>query len=356
MNTDPYTRFYLWLVAHRRWVLGVTLLISLVSIVISLRMDLDEDILAMLPQHDPSVDEYRYALRKFRQIDRVYLDVGINADDPDRLGLAADEVFSELSANPAYGRIMYRVEVGGQQKVSDFLTGALPNLFTDADAKLLAPKLETAAVRDFLTVMRRKLSGPEGMVLKDVVAADPVGMSALVVAKVLPLQTGFGDAQIVDGRITSGDGRHVLMMAEPKLPSANSRASAELVQQLMQTVRNVEKKFPGVHVAVTGGHRMSVDNATIIKADAVRCITIGMAAMLMLCLSVFRRRWLAILAFLPSFFGTLLAGVVLSICWRHLSAIATGFASIAVGITVDYAIYIIYHLDSAAGRDRVSIG
>ena len=194
------------------------------------------------------------------------------------------------------------------------------------------------------------------MVLKDVVAADPVGMSALVVDKVLPLQTGFGDAQIVDGRITSGDGRHVLLMAEPKLPSANSTASYALVKDLMRMVRDVEKQFPGVHVAITGGHRMSVDNATIIKADAARCITLGTAAMLILCLTAFRRRWLAILAFLPSFFGTLIAGVVLALCWRHLSAIATGFATIAIGITVDYAIYIIYHLDNAASLDRVSVG
>ena len=49
---------------------------------------------------------------------------------------------------------------------------------------------------------------------------------------------------------------------------------------------------------ITGGHRMSVDNATIIKADAARCISLGMAAMLILCLSAFRRRWLAIAAFL----------------------------------------------------------
>ena len=92
MKLDLFTRMYLWLVAHRRLVLGATLLTSIVCVGISSRIDLEEDLLAMLPQRDPLVDEYRYALRKFRQIDRVYLDVGINADDPDKLGLAADQV------------------------------------------------------------------------------------------------------------------------------------------------------------------------------------------------------------------------------------------------------------------------
>ncbi len=356
MKPDLYTRLYLWLVARRRWVLGVTLLIAMAGVVISLRIDLEEDILSTLPQDDPLVDEYRYALRKFRQIDRVYLDVGINRDDPDILAAAADQFHSLLATNPVFLRIMYRVEMGGQQPVIDYLTGALPVLFTEADAAALAPKLEPAAVREYLTTMRRKLAGPEGMVLKDVVAADPIGMSGLVLAKVMPLQTGFGEAQIVDGRITSGDGRHVLLMAAPKFGSANSRDSVALVEDLTRAARAVEQEFPGVHVAITGGHRMSVDNATIIKADAVRCITIGMTAMLLLFLTVYRRRWLAAVTFLPSLFGTLMAGVVLALWQGHLSAIATGFASIAIGITVDYAIHVMYHLDDAAGTDHASVG
>ena len=348
-----YARLYLWLVAHRRWVLGVTALIAAISAVISARIDLDEDLLATLPQNDRLVDEYRYAIRKFRQIDRVFLDVGGN---PDSVPAAADEVFTGLSTNTIFGRITYRIEMGGQQKIVEYLTGALPNLFTEADAEALGPKLEPAAVRKFLIEKRRQLAGPEGMVLKDIVAADPVGMTGLVMAKVVPLQTGFGDAQVVEGRITSRDGRHVLMMAEPKIPSSNSRAGAALVSDLLALAGQVEKKFPGIHVAITGGHRMSVDNATMIKADAARCISIGTTGMLVLYLTAYRRRWLSFVTFLPSLFSTLIAGAVLALSGCHLSAIAMGFASIALGITVDYAIYIIYHLDEVAGADRTEIG
>ncbi len=356
MRGDLYTRWYLWLVSHRPMVLGITFLIAALSFGISSRMDLEEDIMATLPQNDPLVDEYRYVLRKFHQIDRLYLDIGTKSDDSETLGRAADQIYAALSTNASYERITYRFEVSGQHKVLDFLTGALPNLFTETDAKALAPKLQPAQVREYLTIMRRKLAGPEGMVLKDVVAADPVGSSELMLAKVMPLQTGFGDAQIVDGRITSSDGQHVLLMAEPKFPSSNSGQSEVLVTDMAGVAHEVEKAFPGMHVAITGGHLMSVDNARLIKGDATRCIFLGMAAMLVLCLTAFRRRWLALVAFLPSLIGTLLAGVVLAVGQRHLSAIATGFATIAIAITVDYAIYVIYHLDNAAGLDQASVG
>lgn len=356
MKDNLYTRMYLWLVAHRCGVLVATLVVMVAAGWFSTRIDLQEDILDMLPRNDQQVEDYRYALKKFRQIDRAYLDIGINSDDPETLARAADEVFSRFSTNQNFGRITYQIEAGGQGKAIEFLTGALPNLFSEADARALEKKLAPGEVREYLTVMRRKLAGPEGMVLKDVVAADPVGMSALVVAKALPLQTGFGDAQIVEGRITSGDGRHVLMMAEPKFASSDSRPSAALVKEMMRVVVDVEKQFPGVHVAITGGHRMAVDNSTIIRIDATRCITIGSAGMIVLCFVAYRRRWLAPVSFLPSLFGTLMAGVVLALWQKHLSAIATGFASIAVGITVDYAIHVIYHLDNAGTTDRRELG
>ncbi len=356
MKPNLYTRLYLWLVARRWWVLAVVLLVTLASIFISARIDLEEDILDMLPHNDARVDEYRYALRKFRQIDRVYLDVSVNADEPEKLAQAADELFVALSANTNYARIVYRIEMGGQGRIVDFLTGALPNLFSEGDALELEKKLQPAAIREHLETMRRKLAGPEGMVLKDVVAADPVGASALVFAKVLPLQAGFGGVQIVDGRITSADGRHVLMTAEPKFGSSDSKASTGLIRDLLQTVQQVKRQYPGVHVAITGGHRMSVDNASIIRSDAARCISIGTVAMLALCLMAYRRRWLALVTFVPSFFGTLMAGVVLAFWQDQLSAIALGFASIAIGVTVDYAIHIIYHLDDISETDHLSIG
>jgi predicted exporter/SAM-dependent methyltransferase len=356
MKADFYARGYLWLAARRGWVLATVAVLTVAAGVITMRLDLEEDILGMLPQRDPVVDEFQYALKKFRQIDRVYLDVGIAGDDPVTLGRAADELYAGLATNPALARILYRFETQDDRKLMNFVTGALPDLFTEADARALEEKLAPAKIREYLMVMRRKLAGPEGLVLKDVVAADPVGMSGLMAAKLLPLQGGFGGARIEDGRIVSEDGRHVLLMAEPRFPSSNSREGRRLVADLLRITAAVEQHHPGVHVAMTGGHRMAVDNATLIERDAMRCTVLGMTAMLVLCFTAYRRRWLAVVTFLPSVFGMLMAGAVLALWLPHLSSIAVGFASIAVGITVDYAIYVVYHLDNAAGLDRRGVG
>jgi predicted exporter/SAM-dependent methyltransferase len=343
-----YSRLYLWLVAQRRWVLLAVALATVVGVIVSSRLQLDEDILAMLPNRDPVVDGFQYALKKFRQIDRVYLDVTSPA--------AADALHARLATNPALARITYRIETADQHKLTGFLTGALPVLFTEADAVALVEKLPPAKVREYLTTMRRKLAGPEGMVLKDMVAADPIGQTALVGAKLRPLQTGLGDMHIEDGRVTSADGRHVLLVAEPKFPTGADARSRQLVADLLGAAAAVEQQFPGTHVAVTGGHRMAVENASLLQTDSARCTVVGIVAMAVLCLTAFRRRWLAAVTFLPSLFGMLIATAALAWWQDRLSAMAMGFASVAIGITVDYAIYVVYHLDDAAGMTREGAG
>jgi len=67
--------------------------------------------------------------------------VGVNADEPEKLAAAvgcrssADSKLIPPSFTPSD-----RIEAGGQQKIVGFLTGALPNLFTEADARALAAK------------------------------------------------------------------------------------------------------------------------------------------------------------------------------------------------------------------------
>ncbi len=355
MKPARYQKLYLWLAAHRRAVIFAAIFIAIASVAISSRIGLEEDILGILPDNDQIVDDYKYAINKFGQIDRVYIDVSVTNADPEKLAAAADEFYGTLATNRSFQHITYHIELGNQGRIINLLTGSLPDLFTDADAKSLAAKLETNTIREHLTAMRRKLSGPEGMVLKDVIAADPINMSALVLPKILPLQTGFGGAQVDAGRLTSGDGEHVLMVAEPNFHSSDSKRSAVLVGEMLHSADEVKTNFPGTHVAITGGHRMALDNSTLIWHDTIRCLTIAFIAMFVLCFTAYRRRWLAAITFLPSLFGTLIAGAVVALVDQHVSGIALGLASMALGITVDYGIYVVYHLDNAA-TDRASAG
>ncbi len=73
MKPELYPRLYLWLVAHSRAVLLTAGLIAVGCVAISSRIDLEEDILGILPQRDPIVDDYKYTLN----CDSVYISINI---------------------------------------------------------------------------------------------------------------------------------------------------------------------------------------------------------------------------------------------------------------------------------------
>src|SRR5207248_8075114 len=50
--------------------------------------------------------------------------------------LAADEFYARLATNSTFVRVMYRLDMSGQRKVLDFLTGALPNLLDRKSTRL----------------------------------------------------------------------------------------------------------------------------------------------------------------------------------------------------------------------------
>ena len=107
-----------------------------------------------------------------------------------------------------------------------------------------------------------------------------------------------------------------------------------------------------MRIAITGAHRSALDNATMIREDAMRTSVIATVAVLALMLAVFRRRWLALLGLLPTVFGALGAIVVFYLTGEAVSAVALGFGSILIGVTVDYGIYVIYHMDDSPPADR----
>ena len=72
----------------------------------------------------------------FIRLTACILTSAINRDDADTLGTAADE-FYEPRHKRCFGRITYKIEFGSQRTIVDFLTGALPNLFTETDAHTL---------------------------------------------------------------------------------------------------------------------------------------------------------------------------------------------------------------------------
>lgn len=345
--SDSLVRLHLFLARHRWLVLLGVGLFAATALLCSGRLKLNEDFTDMLPMSDPAIAEQVEALRQVRQADRLFVDVQTTELDPDRLLQAADRIYGGLREIPELSDFRYHVEPSEMQEVFEQLQARLPTLLGSNDLHELEARLEPAALEKRLAWMKQSMSQPQGMMLKDVVQADPVGLSDTVSGRLRSLQAGAGDAHLVAGRITNADRHHLLLSAVPGFRSSDLRRSAPLVARALQAAREVEAAFPAgaVHIAVTGAHRVALENSTMIRHDTTFTSVIATVAVAALMFAAFRRRWLALLGLVPTAIGALGSVVVFYLTGDPVSAVALGCGSILIGVTVDYGIYVIYHTD-----------
>jgi predicted exporter/trans-aconitate methyltransferase len=251
-------------------------------------------------------------------------------------------------------------DVRGEINVADMgaayqqLQAQLPLLLNSNDLRALEPRLTATNLEARLAWLKKSMMQPQGLMFKEVAQSDPAGISDVVSARLRDLQAGASDAHIVDGRITSTDGCHVLINATPEFRSSETGKSAALVAAVLQAARSVETNFSAgtVKISITGAHRSALDNATMIRADTTRTSIIATIAIAVLIILACRRRWLALMALIPVLFGALGAITVFFLTGDLVSSVALGCGSMLIGVTVDYGIYIIYTLDNSPPASR----
>ena len=96
------------------------------------------------------------------------------------------------------------------------------------------------------------------------------------------------------------------------------------------------------------GHRYTVANADIIKKDLVFVIASSCLAMLLLFV-FFLRSWRAIFIFLVPTTVLCIATAATLLIYKGVSAATIGFASVLLGVTDDFPLYVYFTLRSGGG-------
>ena len=352
--TDLSVRTHLFLARHRVWLVVVLGFFAAGALVLGRRLKLNDDYTDMLPMSNPAIAEQVRALQHVRQADRLFLDVQTAAPEPEVLAQGVERLHDALLAVPELGDIRCNFEGTDMREMFAQLQAQLPTLFTSNDLRELEGRLQPAAIEQRLAWFKKTLGQPQGLTLQAVLQNDPVGLGDAAAMRLRALQAGVGDARIIAGRITSPDGRHVLVSALPGFRPSETGRSKRLLAKVLEAARGVEAQFPpgGVRIAVTGAHRVALDNALMIQADSVRTSVIATVAVAMLMVAAYRRRWLSLLGLVPPLFGALGVIVVFYLTGEAVSAVALGCGSILIGVTVDYGICVLYRAEDSPGINR----
>jgi predicted exporter len=324
--------------------------LAVMAAVVLARIEVDSDILATLPRHDPVLAAARRVLLHHPLQQLVVVDIAHPGGDADLLAAAGDRLVAGLRASGLFAGVGAADMGAALPVLVHGVAQRLPVLFDDGElAAGVAPRLDPEALRRRLEADLARLQSLEGIGQAALVDADPLGLRELVLRRLAPLAPAPG-IRYHRGHLLSPDGRHLLVMARPAGSATEAGRAAQLLALLDGLARELEARpapggGPSLSVTHMGAYRAALDNQTMAKGDVRRMLlwsTLGVAVLLYF---AFPRPLVGLLALVPAAAGTLTALFLLVLFRPTVSILTLGFGGAIVAITVDHGIAYLLFMD-----------
>ncbi len=330
---------------HRRgWLLLALLLLLLLCGWQLSRLQLEENISALLPDGDSPVAEDFKLLQQAPFARKLVINLSAAEGIETAQLLAATEQLravlpTELFAGASSGP--------GEQLGGTLLTqlGRYLPLLADADdLQQIDAQLSEAAVDRHLQTALAQLLQPQGIALKQKIRRDPLDLERLALQKLRSLNP-VPEVRLEGGHFLSRDGRNSLILADTEIAVTDSRGS----KRLLEAFDRARRQLPtGISAELVSGHPYTLANATTIQRDISRLLIASGIGILLLFL-VFLRSLRALSVYLLPLFSFAVALLVVALCNPRVSGITVGFGAVLLGITIDFGLHVYFALRKGEG-------
>ncbi|HEX9943839.1 MAG TPA: MMPL family transporter [Thermoanaerobaculia bacterium] len=335
------------LFARRRYrtVFAVTAILVTVSVALTLRLSFDPDILNLLPRKEPAVKAYLESLEDFGS--GTFLLVAIRIPEgavPEPYETFADELAARLARLPELKSVEHRIG-DPEELLRTFFPKSV--LFLDEPGRReLAARLSEEGIRQRVSELRRQLSTPQGMAVKQLAKLDPLGLAQIFLGRV---ESSRGTLQVdwTSGYYLSRDHRMLLILAAPARPPQNLKWNERLVAAVDRAVAETLAGWgdiagpggpPKPVVGLGGPHLTALGDTSLIRYDMLVNIATSALGVLLLVLFAFRRPGALVYAFLPLICGLLLTFGFAELTVGSLSTATSVVAALLIGLGIDFAI------------------
>ncbi len=341
-----------------RFLILLSLLAAGLAVVGALRLDIETDIIRSLPTSEQTLSDALKVFQHHPIHDQVAIDISLESNDPGLLTSIGDRLKADLEQSGLFRQVGFAAMGEQIQEIAAHAAANLPLLFTAADLEQsVAPLVEPAQIQRQLDEVIARLGSMEGIGQGRLIAADPLGLKDLVLARLAPLAPA-SDVTFHRGHLLSGDGMHLLLVAEPLHSGTDTnaaRAIADLLEHSRQTIAALPELAGHQPVfTVVGAFRAALDNEQIIRHDVRLALILATLGIAVLLLVSFPRPLVGLLALLPALAGSAAALFVYSLIHDTISVMVLGFGGALISITVDHAISYLLFLDrphETRGRD-----
>ena len=331
---------------RRRAVLTLALLLLLlVGGGLLSRLEVEESIVAMLPDGDSRVASDFKLLQQAPFARKLVIHLRSDESVPaDRLHAATDQMRNLLPPD-LFNNLLSGPGGINPGRLSAGLIAAMPALLDQNDLQDLGQELTPEKIDRQVATDLAQLLQPQGVALKENIRRDPLDLLRFAMAKLRYLNPLPG-VRIEQGHFTSADGHSTLLLADTPVQITDAVAGRELVDAFA----TARLQLPGgVNADLLSGHPYTLANSEAIQGDMRIVLSVSGIGIFLLFV-FFLRRLRALAVYLLPLFSISAALVVTSLWYGRVSGITIGFGAVLLGITIDFGLHVYFALQHGHGQ------
>jgi uncharacterized protein len=335
--------------SRRHW--GLVFLVTALTVALSAwlgsHLELESDVLQLMPRGDRKIDTFKAALRDFGSIDylMVLLEAG-EGEGPDELEDFADLLAEKLQKrHDLVQSVEYRFQPdAGFLKI--FTENALLFLPPD-ELKTVAAKLTDEAIERQFRENRLAQASPTASLAENLVLRDPLGLMPLFLNRLLG-HRGALKIDLSDGYYLDRDGKDLILLVKSAGPSQDLAFDRALLLAVRADEAATRAELLGeagegakpsaIAVRYSGNHAMAIEEAGLVRQD-VRFNLIASLVVISALYWLCYRRFAALLySTVPLMVGQALTFAVAFVVFRRLNSASSSFTALLMGLGTDFTI------------------
>jgi len=312
---------------------------------------LSEDIVDFIPQEDPDLVESYLQLQAAPFSKKVLVTLeaeeGIQVD----LNSICSDLINLLQA-PYFISQFKEIDGESAQQVFNIVFEHIHLLLNEEELSEIVERIQNPQV--FAHIHQQNLNelmSPEGMFAKDAILNDPLRLRDCTSQKLKSLSSKRFDIGS-SGALISADGNRALLALDSDISLTDTQEIERMIDHFQTAWNSIRPD--GVTADWLSPHRYSYANANSIKHDINRVLLISLFLIGAVFFYYFRN-WSSLLLFIGPAFVFAFAFGSLALTFDHVSSISVGFASILLGISIDYSLHIFIHVRSGKGEKYAGI-
>ena len=345
-----FTHIYDYFKRNRRGLLVLFIVVCALGAGGLFFLDFKEDISAFLPS-DKKNERIHYAYSHIGAANKIVINVSMGDTtlpvDRSLIMDAVDHLCGLLEKGPVREHIKgmtSTVDPSEIMEISRFVTSNMVYFLDSTDYIRIDSLITPQGLRKQLSLVKKMLLSPAGMVLQGTFTSDPLMISGELLSGLQGFKLN-DQFELYDNYIFSKDGKEAVITVESAYQTSETDGNGKLIEALDQAVTETVSSFGGkVSVVPFGASYIARTNASQIKKDSMISVSIALVVILLLLILYFRNLRDILLIGASVGFGSLIAFSLSGLLTDSFSLIAIGAGSIIMGIAVNYPLHFLSHV------------